>query len=131
MYVYINLETQEIFLTQELGTFSILEEEHKKLLETFKHPKDKIARNEKGEFYVLHYVLTHEEQQEQKREQARHELQEILDWFKDNDWKANKITLLEWDVGDLRAAEYLKERTTHRQRHKELCDFLGVENDRD
>lgn len=130
MYVYIELETQDIYFDEKLGTVPILELEHKKLLNSFKHPKDIIAKNEDGTFYVVHYKPTQEEIELEKQQQAQESLDNILEWFSENDWKANKIALKEWDENDPRALEYLQQRKEKREQHADLCSFLGINNDR-
>lgn len=47
-------------------------------------------------------------------------LKEIDDWFKENDWKVNKLFLGEWKVTDGRWVEYLSKRAAMRKEHEEL-----------
>lgn len=47
-------------------------------------------------------------------------LKEIDDWFKENDWKVNKLFLGEWKVTDGRWVEYLSKRAAMRKEHDEL-----------
>ena len=47
-------------------------------------------------------------------------LQEIDKWFKENDWKVNKLFLGEWKVTDGRWTEYLAKRAKMRKEHEEL-----------
>lgn len=47
-------------------------------------------------------------------------LKEIDDWFKENDWKVNKLFLGEWKVSDERWVEYLSKRAAMRKEHDEL-----------
>lgn len=47
-------------------------------------------------------------------------LQEIDAWFKENDWKVNKLFLGEWKVTDGRWVEYLAKRAAMRKEHEEL-----------
>lgn len=47
-------------------------------------------------------------------------LKEIDDWFKENDWKVNKLFLGEWKVSDGRWVEYLSKRAAMRKEHEEL-----------
>lgn len=47
-------------------------------------------------------------------------LQEIDKWFKENDWKVNKLFLGEWKVTDGRWVEYLAQRANMRKEHEEL-----------
>lgn len=51
------------------------------------------------------------------------ELQEIQQWFLDNDWKVNKIITKEWSETDERWIEYLMERSVKRARQ----DFINEE----
>ena len=50
----------------------------------------------------------------------RKELNSILKWFADNDWKINKIVIGEWQQNDQRWQEYLTERAIKRARYDEL-----------
>lgn len=52
------------------------------------------------------------------------ELNDIIKWFEQNDWKVNKILLNEWPEGDVRRTEYLKEREQKRLRRDELNKLL-------
>lgn len=52
------------------------------------------------------------------------ELEQIKQWFNDNDWKVNKIVIGEWGIDDSRWAEYLNERLEKRNRQDELSSLL-------
>lgn len=65
--------------------------------------------------------VTEQEVKSQKRE-YRKELREIQQWFKDNDWKVNKIITGEWTEDDPRWVEYKQERTIKRDRQ----DYLNL-----
>lgn len=53
------------------------------------------------------------------------EIDEIQQWFIDNDWKVNKIVVGEWEKDDIRWIEYLKERNSKRERLDELNAIIG------
>lgn len=53
------------------------------------------------------------------------EIDEIHQWFIDNDWKVNKIVVGEWETDDIRWLEYLKERNINRERLDELNAIIG------
>lgn len=53
------------------------------------------------------------------------ELNQIKQWFKDNDWKVNKVVIGEWDKSDGRWLEYLEERAIKRARQDELNALLN------
>lgn len=54
----------------------------------------------------------------------QNELEEIKQWFIDNDWKVNKIVIGEWQTTDQRWLEYLREREIKRTRQDELNELL-------
>lgn len=54
----------------------------------------------------------------------KRELEEIKQWFTDNDWKVNKIVIGEWNNNDSRWLEYLKDREIKRARQDELNELL-------
>ena len=54
----------------------------------------------------------------------RIELNEIKQWFSDNDWKPNKIITGEWLENDPRWLEYKQERAVKRARQDELNELL-------
>lgn len=54
----------------------------------------------------------------------RQELREIQKWFKDNDWKPNKIVAGEWQQDDPRWTDYINERSIKRTRQDELNQEL-------
>ena len=53
------------------------------------------------------------------------ELAEIQAWFKENDWKVNKVVIGEWPQDDIRWVEYLNERTIKRARQDLLNTILN------
>ena len=60
------------------------------------------------------------------------EQQEILKWFKDNDWIINKVFLGEWTKEDQRWTDYLTERQVKRNRLDQIEELekkiLELEN---
>lgn len=48
------------------------------------------------------------------------ELDEIKNWFFENDWKINKIITGEWNETDPRWVQYLEERSNKRNRQDEI-----------
>lgn len=58
---------------------------------------------------------------------AKVELEDITSWFKENDWKVNKVITGEWNVADIRWKKYLEERETKRRRQDELSEILNIE----
>lgn len=56
---------------------------------------------------------------------TKKELSEIQNWFKENDWKINKIVIGEWTQDDERWTDYLKERKIKRERQDELNKILN------
>ena len=54
----------------------------------------------------------------------KQELREIQQWFKDNDWKVNKIVIGEWEKSDSRWLDYILERTAKRARQDELNELI-------
>lgn len=55
------------------------------------------------------------------------ELSKIQRWFKDNDWKPNKIVTGEWTTNDQRWLDYLAERIIKRNRQDEIKNILNIE----
>jgi hypothetical protein len=55
------------------------------------------------------------------------ELEEIQQWFIDNDWIPNKIITGEWTTDDPRWIEYLSERQIKRNRQDEINKLLEIE----
>lgn len=55
---------------------------------------------------------------------AINELHEIKKWFKDNDWKVNKIIVKEWTEDDPRWLSYVKERKEKRERQDQLRKII-------
>ena len=53
------------------------------------------------------------------------EQQEILKWFKDNDWIINKVFLGEWTKEDQRWTDYLTERQVKRNRLDQIEELEG------
>jgi len=53
------------------------------------------------------------------------ELDEIRNWFSENDWVPNKIIVGEWETTDQRWLDYLEERAAKRARQDELIALLG------
>lgn len=58
-------------------------------------------------------------------EQAIQERDNILQWFKDNDWKVNKFVLGEWLIERKEWQAYLSERKAKRARYDELTAIIG------
>lgn len=54
----------------------------------------------------------------------KQEINSILKWFANNDWKINKIVIGEWSQEDERWVNYLKERAIKRKRYDELLLLL-------
>ena len=54
------------------------------------------------------------------------ELQEILQWFSENDWKANKRVREEWTASDTRWLDYVLECEIMRNRQDELKNELAT-----
>lgn len=54
----------------------------------------------------------------------RKELNDIHEWFNENDWKPNKIITGEWQIDDQRWIDYLNERAIKRARQDELNELL-------
>ena len=54
-----------------------------------------------------------------------HERGVIKAWFKDNDWKVNKVTVGEWETTDPRWIEYKEQRAIKRARLDEIMATLG------
>jgi hypothetical protein len=52
------------------------------------------------------------------------ELDEIRNWFSENDWIPNKIIVGEWETTDQRWLDYLEERATKRTRQDEIVALL-------
>ena len=59
-----------------------------------------------------------------KMEQYEKELNQIQRWFKDNDWKVNKIVIGEWEKTDSRWLDYISERAKKRARQDELTSLI-------
>lgn len=59
------------------------------------------------------------------KENASIELQEIKNWFFENDWKVNKIVIGEWEITDSRWLEYLSERDKKRERQDIINELLN------
>lgn len=59
--------------------------------------------------------------------QPQEELEEIQNWFRENDWIPNKIVTGEWESTDPRWIEYLSERADKRERQDELTFLLGID----
>lgn len=60
-----------------------------------------------------------------QRARMIHESGVIKSWFKDNDWKVNKIILGEWEDTDPRWVEYKEQRAAKRARLDEIKVLLG------
>ena len=54
------------------------------------------------------------------------ELQDILQWFSENDWKANKRVREEWTASDTRWLDYVLECEIMRNRQDELNNELAT-----
>lgn len=59
------------------------------------------------------------------KEALKLELALIQEWFKENDWKVNKISLGEWSETDERAIAYRAERLAKRNRQDEINALLN------
>lgn len=55
---------------------------------------------------------------------AQDELMEIENWFLQNDYKANKVMVGEWELDDPRFIAYKQERVIKRARQDELNELL-------
>jgi len=67
------------------------------------------------------------QQEQQSKKQIslyKKELRKIQQWFKDNDWKVNKIVIGEWEKSDSRWLDYILERTVKRARQDELHSLI-------
>ena len=58
------------------------------------------------------------------RMKTRAELIRIKQWFKDNDWKVNKIITGEWDNNNQNWIDYKEARTKYRNRQDEIIESL-------
>ena len=65
---------------------------------------------------------------EERRQKSlyKQELNEIKQWFINNDWKVNKIVIGEWETSDERWTSYLAERTIKRNRQDEIHNLLNM-----
>jgi hypothetical protein len=66
-----------------------------------------------------------ESENEFDKEGLKAELVYIQQWFKENDWKPNKIITGEWVSDDVRWKSYLLERQVKRTRQDEINELLG------
>lgn len=73
-----------------------------------------------GKFVVEHRKPTEAETTQDARAAKAKRLAEIDAWFKENDWKVNKLFLGEWKVTDGRWVDYLAKRAAMRKEHEEL-----------
>lgn len=75
---------------------------------------------EDGKFVVKRREPTEAELVRDAQEAKVKRLAEIDKWFKDNDWKFNKVYLGEWETTDPRWIEYLNKRAAMRKEYDEL-----------
>ena len=61
------------------------------------------------------------------RMKTRAELIRIKQWFKDNDWKVNKIITGEWDNNNQNWIDYKEARTKYRNRQDDINSMLIAE----
>lgn len=73
-----------------------------------------------GKFVIVRREPTETETSRDLLAAKQKRLKEIDDWFKENDWKVNKLFLGEWKVTDRRWVEYLSKRAALRKEHDEL-----------
>ena len=71
-----------------------------------------------GEFSLLKY------NELRNKDTLRQELNEIQEWFLQNDWKPNKIIREEWTKEDPRWIEYLQESAAKRSRMDQINFIL-------
>lgn len=72
--------------------------------------------------------LVHNEDLFLKRTQYKLELRQIDDWFKENDWRVNKIVIGEWTTDDERWTTYLTARANKRARQDVLNALLNADS---
>lgn len=99
--------------------------------------------NEKGELEEIKQTRTVEEFAKQhgwtiveKKPEAltlkeqklslENEKEEILSWFRGNDWKFNKVFIGEWAETDPRWLEYKEQRAVKRARLDKIKEALGI-----
>lgn len=75
-----------------------------------------------GKFTIVRREPTAEEKARDALQAKAKRLAEIDKWFKDNDWKFNKIYLGEWETTDPRWVEYLNKRAAMRKEYDELIN---------
>lgn len=73
-----------------------------------------------GKFVIERRDPTEEETARDANAVKVKRLAEIDAWFKENDWKVNKLFLGEWKVTDGRWVDYLAKRAAMRKEHEEL-----------
>ncbi len=94
--------------------------------QTFKDLQDHKLMWQNGTLVSNHNYAEYVTEQEARKQKVayRKELNEIQVWFKENDWKPNKIITGEWTEDDQRWKDYLQERTIYRARQDELNELL-------
>lgn len=75
---------------------------------------------EDGKFVVKRREPTEAELMQDAQAAKAKRLVEIVNWFKANDWKFNKVYLGEWETTDPRWTEYLETRAALRAEHEKL-----------
>ncbi len=123
MKAYINKETKSLavytnFIPSDISNLIELTEPQ------YREYQEKISSGYNATFSFDNNIVNISYELDLKPEYIK-ELNQIKQWFKDNDWKVNKVVIGEWDKSDGRWLEYLKERTIKRARQDELNTLLN------
>ena len=73
-----------------------------------------------GKFVIASREITDEDKAKDALIDKHKRLKEIEAWFRENDWKINKLFLGEWKATDTRWIKYLAERAAMRKEHEAL-----------